>query len=192
MNLLRIVMTMALFCAVSLPASAQNLDLFGTNATTTMTNTATGLFSQQTVGTGTVTATFNSAADAAGNLGLVTGGTSATETYNDGTSDVLINNNGGMVTLSNSATNVLNQFTADGGEMTTLLGAGVTLANEQIAVAQQGMSEGDTTATMNMPDLATDVPAATPSASNTVSNLTLANSSVGVGNAINLTMDPLN
>lgn len=163
---------------------AQNLDLFGTQATTTMTNTATGLFTQQTVGTGAVSATVNSAADAAGNIGLLTGGTNIVETYSDITSgnDYYVRDNGGAVSLSNSASNVLNQFNSDGGTITTLLGAGVTLVNEQIAVAQQGLAEGDTTATMGLPDMA---------AAGAVSNLTISNSAIGAGNAINLPISPL-
>lgn len=165
-------------------AFAQNLDLFGTQATTTMTNTATGLFSQQSVGVGAVSSTVNSAADAAGNVGLLTGGTTIVETYSDITTGNTYyeSNNGGAVTLSNSATNVLNQFNADRGTMTDLLGTGITLANEQVAVAQQGLAEGDTTATMGLPDMAT---------AGAVSNLTVTNSAIGAGNVISLPINPL-
>lgn len=184
MYLLKIASVAALVMAAASSLSAQSLDLFGTAATTTMTNTGTGLFTQQTVGLGAVSATVSSAADAAGNVGLLTGGTNLTETYSDVTTGnaYFESNNGGAVTLSNSASNVLNQFNSDSNAITSLLGAGVTLANDQIAVAQQGLAEGDTTATMGLPDLAT---------AGAVANLTIANSAIGAGNAINLPTTPL-
>lgn len=184
MYLIKTASVLAIAIAATGAVSAQSLDLFGTAATTTMNNTGTGLFTQQSVGLGAVTATVNSAADAAGNIGLLTGGTSTTQTYSDITTGntYFATDNGGAVTLSNSASNVLNQFSSDGTAITALLGTGVTLASDQIAVAQQGLAEGDTTATMGLPDMA---------AAGAVANLVISNSAIGSGNAINLPTSPL-
>ncbi len=181
----RIISVISFTAMTALPVSAQQLDLFGDAATTTMTNTATGLFTQQSVGEGNVTATLATAADAAGNIGLLTSATSATtSTYTDSAGqDYLVTTNGGMVSIANSASTVMNQFVSDGTTISALLGAGVTLANGEIAVSQQALAEGDATATMNLPEMASG---------GAIANVQLTNSAIGAGNAISLPTTPLN
>lgn len=184
---------MALFLACwafVLPASAQQLDLFGAAATTTMTSTATGLFTQQSVGQGAVTATLDGWATTGTTPVIVdTSNTATTDTYTayDGTAtanvDYYVRENN-TVTLQNSASNVLNQFSTDSSAMTSLLGTGVTLANGEIAIAQQALAEGTTDANMNLPSLE-------PSDGSGLSNIVISNSAIGAGNVITLPTSPL-
>ena len=57
MSLLKKLTLAAVACASANAAFAQALDLFGTSATTQLSNSSTGLFTQQSVGTGAVSAT---------------------------------------------------------------------------------------------------------------------------------------
>lgn len=177
--------------AFAMPATAQQLDLFGAAATTTMTNTATGLFTQQSVGQGAVTATLDGWATTGTTPIIVdTANAATTETYtgySTGASanvDYYVSSNN-TVTLQNSASNVLNQFSTDSTGMTDLLGAGVTLTNGQVAIAQQALAEGDTTATLNLPTLE-------PTDGSGLSNLVISNSAIGAGNVITMPTTPLN
>lgn len=176
---------------LAMPASAQQLDLFGDAATTTMTNTATGLFTQQAVGEGAVTATLDAWATTGTTPVIIdTANAATTDTYTayDATAtanvDYYVRSNN-TVTLSNSASNVLNQFSTDATAMTDLLGAGVTLANGQIAIAQQALAEGTSGATLNLPSLE-------PTDGSGLSNLTITNSAIGAGNVITMPTTPLN
>lgn len=177
--------------AFALPASAQQLDLFGDAATTTMTNTATGLFSQQGVGEGAVTATLDGWASTGTTPVIIdTANAATTDTYTaydtgaTANVDYYVRSNN-TLTIQNSASNVLNQFSTDSTAMTDILGTGgVTLANGEIAIAQQSLAEGTTDANMNLPSLE-------PTDGAGLSNLVISNSAIGAGNVITLPTSPI-